>query len=48
MTVMSGMIAAMFLITLMTPLLYVIIQSLRERRGNRGSEPDLATEPASP
>ena len=47
-TVMSGMIAAMLLITLMTPLLYVIVQSLRERRGNRGSEPDLATDPASP
>lgn len=30
-TVMSGMIAAMIMVTLMTPILYVIIQSMRER-----------------
>jgi len=34
-TVMAGMIAALVLVTLMTPMLYVIVQSMRERLGNQ-------------
>jgi HAE1 family hydrophobic/amphiphilic exporter-1 len=37
-TVMSGMIAAMVFVTLMTPMLYVLIQSMRERFGHRPTE----------
>lgn len=37
-TVMSGMIAAMVLVTLMTPMLYVVVQSMRERFGNNPAE----------
>lgn len=43
-TVMSGMISAMVLVTLMTPMLYVIVQSMRERFNPRkeatGTGPD--------
>ncbi|MEE4638916.1 MAG: efflux RND transporter permease subunit, partial [Wenzhouxiangella sp.] len=41
-TVMSGMIAAMVLVTLMTPMLYVIVQSMRERFGHRPTSTDPA------
>jgi len=44
-TVMSGMIAAMVLVTLMTPMLYVVVQSMRERLGRtpaEGAPPDPA------
>ncbi len=37
-TVMSGMIAAMVLVTLMTPMLYVVVQSMRERFGSKPPE----------
>jgi len=38
-TVMAGMIAALVLVTLMTPMLYVIVQSMRERLGNQPTGP---------
>ncbi|NDY96950.1 multidrug efflux RND transporter permease subunit [Wenzhouxiangella limi] len=41
-TVMSGMIAAMVLVTLMTPMLYVVVQAMRERFG---SSPKGSAEP---
>ncbi|TVS10842.1 MAG: hydrophobe/amphiphile efflux-1 family RND transporter, partial [Wenzhouxiangella sp.] len=44
-TVMSGMIAAMIMVTLMTPILYVIIQSMRERFG---SSPAASGQPEPP
>jgi len=50
-TVMSGMIAAMVMVTLMTPILYVIIQSMRERFGSSpaaSGQPELKRQEHDP
>ncbi len=44
-TVMSGMIAAMIMVTLMTPILYVIIQAMRERFGSSPAGPNQPEPP---